>query len=1417
MVLSSVAVCDQWIARNARHEAPTPKRCSHALWITNGISLVIHRPSVAPRGVGRSTQTSGVRIDLSIIDIDGAECDVAVQANGIPAAGALQQALGCDGRPIVGTILGRPDSAPRGAGTTLDIVGGVDAGRFIQVRRGQCTLGRDPGCQLVLQDPDVSRVHATLTVTDSGAVLHDVGSTNGTSVDGVSVKAAGAVLGRGTVARIGDTFLGLADLGGAPASVRDGPPGYLLVNRCPRARVPHPPGPVPLPVAPDRAARQPMQWFAALLPALAGVGLAVALGSVQFLAFALLSPLALLATAGGDRLHWRRSSRRALRAYRHDLVRAQAHIASRLDDEARRRRSAQPDAAAVWRIARTPLDRLWERGRDDPDLLRVRLGLTSLPSELRTAAGANEAPAGQVHAVPLCADLGMGPLGIAGPRQVGLGVARWLLAQLVTQASPADVEIAVLLSDDAGSCWTWMRWLPHLRGRIATTAAEREQLCADLADLITARRRASAPQPSWLVLIVDRLCGLGDLPALATVLDAGPAARVTAVCLDDRESGLPAACRTVGTLAGETGSRVVLEGDLARSAVLDRVNEPWAERLARALAPLADACADPGSAIPDQCRLVELLGGKLPSATEVLADWRRGGGGANAVLGLSVDGPLTVDLERDGPHVLIAGTTGAGKSELLQTLVIGLALAYPPDKIGFVLVDYKGGSAFADCARLPHTSGLVTDLDDRLTRRALQSLDAELRRREQLFSDAGAADLAAYRASGPHRALARLVLVVDEFAALAAELPSFVQGLVGIAQRGRSLGVHLVLATQRPAGVVSQDIRANAALRIALRVTDAADSCDVIDGPEAAHLDRRMPGRALVRRGTSTVLTQVARVSAPAVPVLASDQVTITRLDRWRSMPPAAAPVDGRTELGLLVDTVIAAAARGGDAAVPRPWLPPLPSLLPNASLTGASVPGNMKHADSPTTLPLGLVDLPDEQRQTTVELDLAAGGSLLLAGGPRSGRSTGLVSLAITAATRLAPADLELYGIDGGGGALAPLARLPHAGGILGIDGDLSAVDMLLQRLSADIAARHSTTGTCQVARVLLVDGWEAFAAAAADWDAGSPIDRLLALLRDGAAGLTVVVTGGRAALAPRVAGQFANRLVLSVTDVGDWALAGLSPPAIRDSPPPGRALRVPDGAEVQLAVPADSAERGDLDRAIEDCAAQWRGAPAGSPIRVRPLPTRIGLAELPGAPDRWIIGVGGASAEPLSIDLFAGAGRLLVAGPPRSGRSSLLCSILVQAKQSGVEVIVAAPIRSLVRAAATELGIGVLGPGVAGVQVPRGRALLIVDDSESFADTAAGEAFVEWARGEGADLAVVAAARSADLTVTFRGIAADLRRGHCGVLLQPGPLDGELLGVRLPRTRYAQPPGRAVLVGDPAWGPAFAAGPLRIQVALP
>ena len=340
--------------------------------------------------------------------------------------------------------------------------------------------------------------------------------------------------------------------------------------------------------------------------------------------------------------------------------------------------------------------------------------------------------------------------------------------------------------------------------------------------------------------------------------------------------------------------------------------QPAPPDLARRLARYVDGDQpDLDGRLPSSVRLAQLLEHDPADVDELLARWAASDGAAAlaAPLGATEDGPLAVDLVADGPHALVAGTTGAGKSELLRTWVAGLAATVDPRQLNFVLVDYKGGAAFDVCSRLPHTVSVVTDLDESLAARALRCLEAELRRREARLREAGVDDLrrlpSTAAADRPGGRLARLVVIVDEFAALAAELPDFVDSLVDVAQRGRSLGVHLILATQRPAGVVSERVRANVALRIALQ------------GAGSPGVPRRARRR---RRGR------------PAPPPAGPGGRALRpgrgphHADRPRLRPRPAG--SGSSELAAIVAAARAAAARLGIGPPRSPWPPPLPDRL---------------------------------------------------------------------------------------------------------------------------------------------------------------------------------------------------------------------------------------------------------------------------------------------------------------------------------------------------------------------------------------------------------------------------------------------------------------------------------------------------------
>jgi len=324
---------------------------------------------------------------------------------------------------IVG--VGAPGDAGTDAGTVeLAVVGGPDAGRVLALSRGIRTVGRAGDCDLVLRDPDASRRHASLTVTSGGIRVHDLGSTNGTTIDGCGVADDGVPLAPGALLRIGDTFLGLGTGPDTAATLRPGPDGTQLVSQPPRWQPTPPDRVVDIPVPAEPRAAQRVQWIAALLPAVAGVVLAIVLHSMQFLVFLLLSPVVITATALGDRLHWRRSRRRDAATFARRAAAARVEVSAALHAETEQRRRAAPDPATLRRVATARGAELWERRRGGADTLLLRLGLADLPSALQARRGAATERAGLLRSVPLCVDLRAGPLGVAAPRAIAPAIGR---------------------------------------------------------------------------------------------------------------------------------------------------------------------------------------------------------------------------------------------------------------------------------------------------------------------------------------------------------------------------------------------------------------------------------------------------------------------------------------------------------------------------------------------------------------------------------------------------------------------------------------------------------------------------------------------------------------------------------------------------------------------------------------------------------------------------------------------------------------------------------------------------------------------------------------------------------------------------------------------------------------------------------
>jgi S-DNA-T family DNA segregation ATPase FtsK/SpoIIIE len=1368
-----------------------------------------------------------------------------------------------------------PGSERRRTGSThysLVVIGGPGTGARFPLANGAHVLGRGQNADITVDDPALSRHHLRLTIADIGITIADEQSSNGTFIDGKSIDQPTPVA-VGTVVQAGHSLLRIDPYEAAASSAQTGADGLVRFNRPPRYATKATNRSFVLEAPPRHAERRRLPMTTALGSLVVGIPmLIVALtmsgsGRTMFIAMSAISLLSAPVLAAMSYLEDRRSG---ATQYRQDAAKFRARVEELSDDlvqslreEEAERRRAVPDAVDLVERAIRLRSNLWERRPADPDFLECAVGFADQPSTatveflsgghdaLREEAEQRLSAHELAHNVPLVSNLrAAGVAGVCGDPEAVTALTSWIVTQLAVLHSPRDLVIAAAVPNDELG---WLRWLPHVRSVLtddqesggADWLAIGERASLDLIERLTGivRRREAASrdrQRDALLegpFVVAFLSEQVRVPrtTLAALLERGAASGVYVVWLGSDADSLPGEAGEVIT-ATRMPATVTLSrpasNELIGPGLLDQLDSATARRVVRALAPVIDVTAGGAhSQIPSKVTLPELLGMGEPSAEQIAARWQRHQFGIDAPVGRTANDIFTIDLRGDGPHALVGGTTGAGKSELLQTFIAALAATHPPNHLTFLLIDYKGGAAFKDAIELPHTVGFVTDLDGHLVHRALVSLNAELRRREHILRDHDAKDILEMERRHPHAAPPALVLIVDEFAALAKELPEFVDGVVNIAQRGRSLGIHLILATQRPAGAINDNIRANTNLRIALRMNDAADSDDVINARDAALLPRTLPGRAFVRRGQSDLTeVQIAYVGGHSLqqdtttdlPTVAVDLVhSSDARERGKADPPAAAAptpndVDQPSDLQMLVGLIRDANELASIEPPPAPWMPDLPHVLTFDALL----------APTAGAIALGLVDVPAEQAQRTWSLDVESDGSLLVFGATGSGKTTVLRSAVAAVARSNSIGLVHVYGIDAAGRGLAPLERLPQVGAIIALD-DIERVQRLITHLERERTQRHERFAAAGVSTlteyrsvssepiariVVLLDGYGPFSEQFDRFDNGTWLDRVGRLIADGrAVGIHWIVTADRRGAVPSsLMSAMAAKLVLRMTDPDDYPSLGLDARTTRGATlPPGRGF-TGESLEVQIAVMSADPSGPGQSAALEALGTQLASADIAP--RIVNMPAEVAIGDLPTAttPFTAVLGVRQSDLAPATISLDDG--NFFIAGPNRSGKSTALATVLAGLRQTTPNLVTVlfaprrTPLESLggwsqvarghhaCDALALELASRLDDDGSSPTPV-----LMVIDDASELADTEADDLLDKVVRrGQDHHIHCIAAAESLLARRAYGGIVSSIRRDRHGLLLTPDPdLDGDLLNTDVPRRQPSfWVPGRGVFV---------------------
>ncbi|MGN0165886.1 MAG: type VII secretion protein EssC [Lachnospiraceae bacterium] len=649
-------------------------------------------------------------------------------------------------------------------------------------------------------------------------------------------------------------------------------------------------------------------------------------------------------------------------------------------------------------------------------------------------------------------------VGVIGDRKKIIHLVKNLIVSLTTTHSYDDVKIVGMFDKSEYQQWKSLRWLPHIWDEnqktrfLAFNSDDADSVCETLNQIATERKEKSlydggtkfkVPNPYYVFFIGSK--NLIETSAIMGKLASNdPALGMSAVFLYDDLYQLPNGCQLIvdmnnGPSAFERG-----EANKKFYFTLDpEIDAGWFDAFSRRMSAIKLDEGYEMSALPSSISFMEGYGVRKKENLHIIERWNASKPYETlaAPIGKLVgdeDFCLDVHEKVHGPHGLVAGTTGSGKSEILLTWILSMAVNYHPHDVNFVLIDYKGGNMAGSVRALPHVVGEITNIGSDIKRNLL-SLSSELKKRQAIFSEKDVKDIykyqKLYKQGKVSEPLAHLIIVADEFAELKKEEPEFMSELISVSRIGRSLGVHLILATQKPAGVVDEQILGNSRFRLCLKVQDVTDSREMIKRPDAAKIIQA--GRSFVRIGEDEYFNLIQSYWSGAEYLgdiseeeLVGNPVRIVEINGKRVNPVKTikkSTAENSEQLDVLVQYINKVAQDNGIEKLNGPWLPELPEAL-----TLDTVLGDMENSGSWLKFPIGIYDYPAKQKQGIQYISLLENSCYGIYGAPRTGKTTILKTIVMSAARTHRPDEVNFYILDCGGWSLNMLSALPHVGGVV-------------------------------------------------------------------------------------------------------------------------------------------------------------------------------------------------------------------------------------------------------------------------------------------------------------------------------------------------------------------------------------------------
>lgn len=981
---------------------------------------------------------------------------------------------------------------------------------------GELLIGRASGCALQLNHKRVSSSHAKVYQNNGQWRIGDVNSTNGTFVKGKKIRDCvlkegdqivigpyGLILAGGMLQVYGKKGTVLTALPKEKHPVREEYPYFVRSPRLTREQAAEE---LEIEGAPSIGSRPEVNWLSVLLPSLGGVGLMLVLtvltglSPVGLIVSGPMAVLGVIMTVINYRKQTKDFSQMdTLRREKYEtyLSKCEEQLRSFAAEQREIALSSNPNPEDCIRLADNLDAKLWVRTPRDGDFLSLRAGLgeeplgmtvrtpklglileedefTRRPEKLadryRTVSG-----------IPVTVDLlRYSRAGIVGNRGKALNAVRCLAVQLTTQHSYEEVKLAVIFPREEYEQWSWMRWLPHTFNNsrteryMACTPFEAARLLERLTEECRGRKKDASDLfaktkpaiPHYVIIVGDG--GLIRGPGISELLDTPG---VSCIWMAPSVASLPQGVDQILEFSPSAQLYMREQASDRKTFQPDEMSPEACERFARSVAPVR-LRRGKQQGIPDSVTFLEGYHVSRTEELEIEDFWQnsRCEKTLSVPIGVRENGEnyyFDIHEKKDGPHGLVAGTSGSGKSEMAQSWIASMALQFSPDDVNFILVDFKGTSLLQPFLGLPHLAGSISNLDEDIGR-CLMALESEMERRQRLFDQERVTDIRGYlsarRKNPSMEKVPFLILVIDEFAEFKAQFPDFSEPLNHIFRGGRSLGVYTMIMTQKPSGVVTEQMNANANFRWCLKVQSESDSRDMLGVSDAAYLN--VPGRSYVKSGDGVLeMIQPFYSGAEYRPDSSRKEIppVCTVSLAGERKPVSAAPAGNmRESRGKQIDAVVTAIAaycrRKGIAPARQLWTKPLPDSLELAEIQPEgrlwkSV-SDWKPERKGAEGVFGLIDDPMHQTQVPLVHDFWKNGNLLVYGMALSGKTTFLKSLLISMCCSFSPEQVQFYLMEFGSFNLRSMEKFPHVGGAAGED-EPETLERIARRFSDELSRR--------------------------------------------------------------------------------------------------------------------------------------------------------------------------------------------------------------------------------------------------------------------------------------------------------------------------------------------------------------------------